>query len=285
MTTLLRISLLSFLFISFAASAQNNWVNTTFWNIGFSPTIASAPIVKSETNSSEFNSWSAYDNTSGLFPWGHFTADYLGEHFHVHSDPATSWAATFLVVATNRLVNGNYSDSVTVDQTSFIFDPLRVSFGGWVNDRLGVYGGVQYSYVFTQATVRALEKIDPSSNEVLYSNPRIGGHCLGINGTGFYTPSDKLLISYTFLIDRVSNSKGFNKGIGIGNIGKVNYRIGEWLGAFISFEHRFIRMKPTENGTLDDLNRDFKVYYTDFDVEALTGSILEFNVGITILGF
>lgn len=127
--------------------------------------------------------------------------------------------------------NTNYNKSISRDGT---FD-VRLAFGGYFNENMGVMGGIHYKYqslkaprfsednganggvrgaglLFEQGTTTTGSNGNLAGN---LFNDRIGGNMPGVNVNFFYSPNEKLMVRGTYLASYIVPAAKFpTKGIG-----------------------------------------------------------------------
>lgn len=133
--------------------------------------------------------------------------------------------------------NTNYNKSISKDGT---FD-LRLAFGGYFNEEMGIMGGIHYKYqslkspnftsdnganggvrgagfLFEQGTN------NPNNQGGNLFNDRIGGNMPGVNINYFYSPNSKVMIRGTYLISYIVPAAKFpTRGLGHQIEGSICY--------------------------------------------------------------
>jgi len=143
------------------------------------------------------------------------TVEMVGENVYFSFDGTFAW--DIAVQAIN-----NFSVNDELDVYAFDVIPTYLSFGKWINDRMGIYGGFQYSF-----TALRLGGNDPFI--------QLGGNQRGVNTIFFYS-TDKVVFKTILQYDWVRHSKKISKGSAQSIDIEAFYPFGEskktglWLG-------------------------------------------------------
>ena len=214
--------------ICIGVKAQNNWTGIVPVKMGYGTEFWTVNEVYNNFRYTQVNTSSAIpldvanDNTFTIkrFP---LVWEYIGENFHFSG--STTGAIDLLI----QTISG-----VTIvgdeDTEALYFDlvPLQFGVGGWIKDRIGVFGGLNYSYT------RISFSDNDVPDEIIY-----GGNTRGLNIVGMYAFSN-LLVKSTLVYDWVSSSGGNVKGNSSSLDVEVYYspkekgNLGLWIGARFS---------------------------------------------------
>lgn len=213
----------------------------------------------------------------------------LGEHFYSYfsatgtvnglTDLMRSWNSnTYTMGSTNN---------IQVNRTELI--EMRFAYGHWLNERIGLYGGVQYSYDRLRLTYR-LGGVDPG--ELV-----LGGNQRGVNGMAF-VDLGVVYLKGLVMLDQVIHSGGESKGYAQTFTGELYYPFNHEnnMGAFVGITRKMTHSPGPEGipAEGDWANRSIPLYATlgsganttvepfQYDLPDVTGVMTAINFGLYI---
>ena len=256
--------------------SQSDFADEFYFNVNYGPVfMQSKNAFLNESGPKQFQD---YQSASGTLFQLETSIEYMGENIYAYSDPLLSWAvSTLLYRAPRGLLTEEPFQFEKEPMFSFEFEPLRLGFGGWINDDLGLFAGAQYSFTL----INANEEFVKSKRET--EDPSIirsinGGNAKGFGVHSFYQ-LDKFLFQYSFMYNWVTHNHGANKGKGIHQEVRVRYG-DETFGALACLEHNLIRMEAVNHTETVDVSSYATYSSTTGSFPETSGSTLWLRVGI-----
>ena len=256
--------------------SQSDFAGEFYFNANYGPAITQSK--DAFLNASGPNQFKTYESASGTLLQLETSIEYIGEHVYIYSDPGLSWAVTSLLYRFPRaLLTEEPFQFEKEPIASFEFEPLRLGFGGWLNDEFGLFAGAQYSFTLISANEEFVKSKRETEDQSIIRSIN-GGNAKGFGVHSFYQ-LNKFMFQYAFMYNWISHNHGANKGKGIHQ--EVRVRFGdEYFGALACLEHNMIKMEAVNHTEAVDVSSYATYSSPTGSFPQTSGSILWFRLGI-----
>ena len=151
--------------------------------------------------------------------------------------------------------------------------PVQLGFGGWFQDKIGIYAGANYAYS------RIVLKDDDVPDEIVF-----GGNKRGFHGIVFYA-MPKLLLKSTIMYNWVANSKKAAKGTAqsVDLEGYYSINEGSNFGFWAGLKVEGMKMNGPEGQATEDWANSGIDTNRTYSFPEISGTTLFFRAGIFVL--
>lgn len=258
--------------------SQNPWTQLTIVKMGFGvqsytvdPIINGFRYEQVDDNPNNSGPIDYSSNNSFSYTWFPLQFENWGDHFYFTSN------ATGAISLLQDLNGYEQVGDGDTEAKRFELMPMRLGFGGWINNRVGLYAGVQYKY----------SRIAFSDNDVP-DELILGGNQRGVHGVAVLN-LDRWRVKGAFLYDWVRNSKKASKGRAQTIDLELNYALGEnrKFGVWSAIEINSITStglsgKPTEDwnnaGIQNEGVEDFS-----YELPDISANSVYFQIGVSVM--